>query len=73
MKQGSGSSRSAPKQQPSAKAVNVAAVSQMGNKQGNHSDRGAFKTKREPLYAGRGIAAPSPKVTNHAKGSQGRH
>lgn len=54
------------KVEPSSKAVNPGAVSQIGCHEG---------TRRaiEPMYQGRGFEAPSIGQTNHHCGSQGKH
>lgn len=54
------------KVEPMAKAMDPGAVSNIGVQQ--------FKTKPQPLHAGRGFNAPAPvSQKTHKGGSQGRH
>ena len=61
------------KVEPSPRAVNVTAVSRLGNMIGNHSEEGTTRVPREPLIGGRGYRAPSITSAVHKGGSQGRH
>jgi hypothetical protein len=71
----------APKPEPKAKAISPCAVSQIGNKQGNHAtDKGTVRTRTEPLVTGRGYQpvgptrnmgqGPGANRTFHRSGSQ---
>ena len=52
-------------------AVPAAYPARLGVMQGNHStDKGTIHVQKIPMYEGRGIQAPSKKVTVHPKGSQ---
>jgi hypothetical protein len=62
------------KVEPSSRAVNPAAVADIGNKQGNHAtDSGTFTPRISPMYEGRGYEAPMRGTTRHNSGSQGKH
>lgn len=61
------------KTDPAAKAINPGAVANMGNHQGNHSDKGDMPFKTTSMDAGRGYSAPSIGSTTHSRGSQGKH
>lgn len=66
MKQGSSKTTVADyKVEPKSKAVNPAAVADMGIHQ--------IRTKSITLYPGRGLEAPMVGQTNHKCGSQGKH
>lgn len=52
------------KREPTSRAVNVAAVEDIGIHQVERS---------QPLYAGRGFEAPKINSTTHNTGSQGKH
>jgi hypothetical protein len=59
------SSVASTKQEPVSKAVNVEAVSEMGQQVIRHSTA--------KLYEGRGLEAPMKDCTCHPAGSQGKH
>ena len=76
MKQGSGhSSNSARKVEPTAHAVSVKGVSQIGMAMGNHATdiKGVLPNPAVPIYKTRGFEAPMNKSTQHHSGSQKRH
>ena len=56
--QGSVIKSSAAKREPKAHAVSETAVSRLGNKVGNHTDKGTVPSKAAPLYEGRGYQEP---------------
>lgn len=77
MKQGS-ASHSGPgarKVEPTPRAVNPAAVAQIGTALGNHATgvERILPGGAVPIYSGRGYEAPKAKSTIHHGGSQGRH
>ncbi len=53
------------KQEPKPRAVNPAAVSELGVHQ--------VRTKQISMYEGRGYKAPMASPTTHKSGSQGKH
>lgn len=66
MKDGTGrSTRSGGKVEPQSHAVSVPAVAELGILES--------RTKKIPLYEGRGLEAPMVGSTNHKHGSQGRY
>lgn len=67
MKQGQASTSivGSTKVEPMSKAVNVAAVSELGIHESRHTSI--------PLYEGRGLEAPMVGTDIHECGSQGRH
>lgn len=66
MKQGSGhSSNSAHKTEPVSRAVPPAYTAELGILES--------RTKKIPMYEGRGLEAPMVGQTNHKCGSQGRY
>jgi len=75
MKQGR-ASHSGPGQQkvePSARGINPAYVSRIGNHVGNHADTGSTGPNTVPMHTARGVHAPKAGQTNHHSGSQGKH
>lgn len=61
------------KVEPKPRAVNPAAVEQLGTMLGNHVEgRGTLPGASVPLYEGRGLKAPMAGQTNHPSGSQRR-
>jgi hypothetical protein len=59
--------------EPTSKGVNVTAVAQMGEMQGNHvMEAGDIPFKTETLYDGHGLGPPKCSTTIHSRGSQGR-
>jgi hypothetical protein len=59
--------------EPKSKGVNVTAVAQIGEMQGDHvMEKGDIPFKTEPLYAGSGLGPPRCSTTIHRSGSQGR-
>lgn len=76
MKQGraSHSGMGATKHEPNVHKVSIAAVSQLGNKQGTHiTGNGEVRNATPPLYPGRGLEAPMCGTSIHKAGSQGKH
>ncbi len=53
------------KQEPKPRAVNPAAVSELGVHQ--------VRTKQISMYEGRGYKAPMASASTHRSGSQGKH
>ena len=75
MKQGSASRDVAEgrKVEPTSKSVNVTAVAQMGEMQGNHvMEKGDIPFKTESMFGGAVLSAPRGSTTIHNRGSQGR-
>lgn len=58
------------KTEPRSHAVNPAYPAALGNMRGNHADTGTVRVNKIPMYEGRGLEAPSRKVTTYPKGSQ---
>lgn len=74
MKQGTGNSKSgSQKIEPRSTFVNPGAVANLGNMQGNHSEKGDMPFRTTPMNAGRGYSAPGIGTTTHKNGSQGKH